>query len=290
MRWLSSVEAETYLTRFRDDFARRGKRMGMDADRGVLTYGHAGSGAGLFPGRRCDFAELADHRGSVFVDGDLIVDAWVENVGGLVFVAGNLITHSLHNSGYLIVAGDLCTTRLFGEDERYGTLVFGDAVVGSAVLSGNHHFDVWGDCRIDEVVCDETDGKDAMRARLEAWGVGEDVRVGLRTWGAEQGRLSDELANRRWSPKPPLPPVIATLPMTPARSVVLVELERWIETCGLPQRKQAALLRRDWLARIGADERAEAKRLIKRAINSKKLASERDELLAALDAQVTDRV
>jgi hypothetical protein len=273
MRRLSPAEAEVYLARFAGDFARRGKRLGMDADREVLTYGVGGKGAALFPAMRCDFAELADERGSVFVDGDLVVDAWVENVGGLVFVAGNLITHSLYNSGYLVVGGDLYATRLCGEGERYGTLVFGDAEVASAVFSGNHHFDVWGNCRIDE--------------EAAAWGVAPEPRDGMRTWAADQGRLSDERAHPRREPKSP--PVVEALSVEPTppppRSPVVLELERWIETCGLTQREQLASLRSVWLSRLGPAERTEARLLIKRAINSKKLSRERDELLAALSEQ-----
>jgi len=275
MRRLSPADAAAYLARFAGEFARRGKRLGMDADPEVLAYGVAGKGAALFPGTRCDFAELADERGCVFVDGDLVVDAWVENVGGLAFVAGSLITHSLYNSGYLVVAGDLYATRLCGEGERYGTFVFGDAEVASAVFSGNHHFDVWGNCRIVEEVAD-------------ARGVTREPRDGMRSWAAEQGRLSDELAHRRREPRPS--PVteassIEPPPPPPPRSPVLLELERWIETCGLTQREQLASLRSVWLSRLGPAERAEAGLLIRRAINSKKLSRERDDLLAALGDQ-----
>ena len=255
----------------------------MDADREVLIYG----GAMLFEVARCDFAELADARGATFIDGDLIVDGWVENDGGVVFVRGNLITHSLYNSGYLVVLGDLHVTRMLGHDERYGTLVFGDAKVDTVVLCRNHHFDVWGTATIGEEVSQDADQLD-------------DVREDLRTWAKGQGRLPDELANRRFTPRrrppppraatpvaapeaspieappPPLPPVDAP------RSEVIVELERWLDETKLSQREQIAALRKDWLGRLGEGDRDEAKRLIKRAINSKKLVAERDEVLLAL--------
>ena len=134
-RALSSIQAEEYLAPFKEEFQRKGKRIGMDVDAAVLTYGHGGNGAVVFPGVHCEFAELADARGSTFVDGDLVVDGWVENVDGLVFVRGNLIAHSLYNRGYLVVAGELRVTRFFGEDERYGTYVFGDAAVAQAVFA-----------------------------------------------------------------------------------------------------------------------------------------------------------
>jgi hypothetical protein len=282
----------------------------MDADREVLTHGHGGRGAVLFPGGRCDFAELADTRGSTFIDGDLVVDGWVENDGGLVFVRGNLITHALFNSGYLIVAGELRTNWFLGESERYGTFVFGDALVTSAAFSRNHHFDVWGECTVGEEIADESDGGASLRQRLHAWGALadaektdylDDAREGLRTLSKGRGPLPEEWASRRWTPRTApveatpvgeATPVVEAAPVEaapveagppPPRAAVLVELEGWLETCGLPQRQQLAVLRSDWVPRIGPDERAEAKRLIRHAVNSKKLASERDELLRALD-------
>jgi hypothetical protein len=268
---LKPADAAAYLAPFADDFARKGKRIGMDADREVLTHGRSGSGAALFPARRCDFAELADERGSTFIDGDLIVDGWVENDGGLVFVRGNLIANGLYNSGYLVVAGELRVARFLGEGERYGTLVFGDATVTSAVLAHDHHFDVWGECSLALDDAAKVDDLDAAREELRAW-------------AQSQGKLPEDWARRRWAPKPP--PVVEPPPPPPPpapRAAVLDELERWFETTPLKQRAQLAALRSDWLPRIGPDERAEAKRLIKKAVNSKKLVDERDELLRALD-------
>lgn len=290
MKRLVPAQAAKYLAPFADDFARKGSRIGMDADREVLIYG----GAMLFEVARCDFAELADARGATFIDGDLVVDGWVENDGGVVFVRGNLITHSLYNSGYLVVLGDLHVQRLLGHDERYGTLVFGDAKVDTVVLSRNHHFDVWGSATIGEEASSDADQLD-------------DVREDLRQWAKQQGRLPDELANLRFTPRrrppPPRPnaPAAPTRASTPAaadpapaeappprppsdapRSEVVVELEKWLDETKLSQREQVAALRKDWIGRLGPADRDEAKRLIKRAINSKKLVAERDELLSAL--------
>jgi hypothetical protein len=290
-RWLDSADAEKYLAPFAPDFAAKGRRIGMDADRAVLTHGRDGKGGALFPGGRFGFVDLADDRGTVFVDGDLVVDAWAENAGGLVFVRGNLIARSLYNSGYLVVAGELRVDRFLGEDERYGTLVFGDAFVRSAVLARNHHFDAWGEASVDELVDGESDGETALRARLHAWGVlaspdaelGDAPRLGLREWAAGQGKLPEEWASRRWTPKvPPPPPEPAKPPPPPPRSPIVVELEAWLGASKLTQREQLAALESDWLQRIPEGDREEAKRVIKRAINSKKLIAPLEALLAKL--------
>ena len=267
-RLLKSADAATFLAPFAEDFARKGKRLGLDVDREVLTSGRNGSGAAVFPGRRCDFAELADERGSTFIDGDLVADGWVENAGGLVFVRGNLITHSLFNSGYLIVAGELRVARLLGDGERYGTFVFGDASVTSAVLARGHHFDVWGECTLGES-SDEV--KDV-----------DEARAALRTWAQAEGRLPEDWANRRWAPRSPAVVVPPPVARPPERAAVLVELEAWFGRTTYTQREQLGILRAKWLARIGPDEREEATRIIRRAVNSKKLIEERDELLRTL--------
>lgn len=274
-RWLKPADATAYLAPFADDFARKGKRLGMGADREVLTNGRAGSGAVVFPGTRCDFAELADERGTVFVDGDLICDGWVENAGGVVFVRGNLIAHALFNSSYLVVAGELRVERFLGAGERYGTLVFGDATVTSAVLSHDHHFDVWGECTLGAPYTEKVDDVD-------------EAREALREWAKGQGRLPEDWASRRMGPKaapvveaPPPPPPPA--PPPPPRSADIIELERWLGVTVRTQREQLAILRANWVGRIAPEERAEAVRLIRRAINSKKLIAERDELLRAFE-------
>lgn len=292
-RLLKPDAAAAHLAPFAADFARRGKRLGLDVDREVLARGLHGSGAAVFPGRRCDFAELADERGSTFIDGDLVVDGWIENEGGVVFVRGNLIARSLTNSGYLVVAGDLLVDRFFGEGERHGTFVFGDATVTSAVLSHGHRLDAWGECHLGESVDGESEGDAAVRERLHAWGVLGDgaqieylaeAREGLRGWAQGAGKLPEDWASRRWVPRPP--PVVEAPPPPPPplpRAAVLVELEQWFGKTQLTQREQLDRLRTKWLDRIGPDERAEAKRLIRRAVNSKKLVDERDELLRALE-------
>ncbi|HEX7602595.1 MAG TPA: hypothetical protein VF316_13355 [Polyangiaceae bacterium] len=275
-RWLKPADATAYLAPFADDFARKGKRLGMDADREVLTFGRAGSGAAVFPGTRCDFAELADERGTVFVDGDLVCDGWVENAGGVVFVRGNLVAHSLFNSGYLVVAGELRVERFLGAGERYGTLVFGDATVTSAVLSHDHHFDVWGEHALGAPYTEKVDDVD-------------EAREALREWAKGRGRLPEDWASRSEAPKPapvvepPPPPPPPPAPPPAPRSADIIELDRWLGVTVRTQREQLAVLRKDWIGRIRPDERAEATRLIRRAINSKKLVDERDELLRAFE-------
>ena len=268
-RWLKPADAAAFLAPFAEDFARKGKRLGMGADPKVLAHGRS---AAVFPGTRCDFAELADERGSTFIEGDLVADGWVENAGGIVFVRGNLIAHSLYNSGYLVVAGELRVDRFLGEGEKHGTFVFGDATVTSAVLAHDHRLDVWGECRLELGDWAKVDAIDEAREEL-------------RTWAQGQGKLPEDWANRRWAPKPP---TVAEPPPPPPppkpRAEVLIELEQWLDTCGLKQRDQLTALRTKWLARIGPDDRDEAKRLIRKAVNSKKLVDERDELLRALDS------
>ncbi len=300
MRHLTSKQAAEYLEPFRDDFASKGKRVGLDADPAVLTEGRAGSGAVVFPGGRFDFAELADERGSTFVDGDLVVDGWVENCGGSVFVRGNLIARSIYTSGYLIVAGELRVERLLGADEPYGTRVFGDAFVKSAVFLHNHQFDVWGATEIEQEADDEREGAAAVSARLKEWSEAaiedpatkdfsgeatEKIREKLREWALAQGKLPPEWADRKWTPKKPREePAAPEPPPAPApRSAIVDELEAWLRASKLTQREQIAALRSDWLPRLGETDRAEAKKVIRRAINSKKLTDLRDELLRALD-------
>jgi len=242
-------------------------------------------------GGRCASFALENDRGSTFVDGDLIVDEWLENVGGLVFVRGNLIAQTLFTSGYLVILGELRVRRLFGEDEQYGTCVLGDAHVGSAVFSHNHHFDVWGTAALAEEVDDESDGRVAMRERLVDWGVLsrvdqedylDEVQRGLRAHGESLGALPEDWAARRYTPRAP-----AATPgeqPRPPRSEIVVELERWLGVTGLTQREQLEALRASWLSRLNdAAVRDEARRLIRKAINSKKLVEARDALLRDLE-------
>lgn len=311
MRRLTPAQAEAFLAPFSDALARKGARIGMDIDRKVLTDGHAGSGAAVFPGGRFDFAELHDDRGSTFVEGDLVLDAWGDNTGGLVFVRGNLIARSLFTNGYLVVAGDLIVDRFFGEGEQYGTFVLGNAQVESACLAHNHHFDVWGSCTLRELVDDEADGRAALAQRLHAWGVLADATnvdymleapKKLREWAQKQGKLPREWADRKSAhggrpragapgPKPveaapsassaPSPAAPAA-PAPEARSEALGGLATFLETTKLTQREQLSALKTDWLPKLAEGDRPEAKRLIKKAINSKKLLEERDALLAEL--------
>ncbi|RKI01260.1 hypothetical protein [Corallococcus sp. AB038B] len=208
-RWLPADEAASYLRPY-DAFRGTGVRIGMDVDASVLAHGFSNSSAGLFAGGRVASLVLENARGSTFVDGDLVVDGWLENPGGLVFVRGNLIAQTLFTSGYLIVLGDLRVRRLFGEDEPDGTYVFGDAHVESAVFSHNHLFDVWGTATLAEEVHDETHGRAAMRQRLVDWGVLSDPRVdsyldevqrGLRVLAEQWGPLTEDEAARRYTPK-----------------------------------------------------------------------------------------
>ena len=150
-RWLSQEEASAYLRPY-TAFKRRGGRLGMDVDPQVLASGFNKSGAGLFTGGRVPSLSLTNNKGSTFIDGDLYVDGWLENPGGLVFVRGNLMAQTLYTAGYLIVLGELRVRQLFGQDEPLGTYVFGDAYVESAVLNHNHHFDVWGKAELGNVI------------------------------------------------------------------------------------------------------------------------------------------
>jgi hypothetical protein len=312
---LNPAQAEAFLAPFADALARKGNRIGMDVDRKVLTDGYAGSGAAVFPGGRFDFADLHDDRGSTFVEGDLILDAWGNNAGGIVFVRGNLVARALFTTGYLVVAGDLVVERFFGADEQYGTYVLGSAQIESACLTQNHHLDVWGTCTIRELVDDEADGRAALGQRLHAWGVLADptnvdymleAPKKLLDWGKKQGKLPREWADRRSvganrsarasnaAPKSPAPdapaaapepaaaPQPAAAPEPAARSEVLSALATFLDTTKLSQREQLAALKSDWLPKLAESDRAEAKRLVKKAINSKKLVEERDALLADL--------
>ncbi|MFP2926857.1 hypothetical protein ACLESO_16985 [Pyxidicoccus sp. 3LG] len=288
--WLTPTEAASYLRPY-DAFRSTGARIGMDVDASVLAHGFSNSGAGLFSGGRFASFVLENDRGSTFVDGDLVVDGWLENPGGLVFVRGNLIAQTLYTSGYLIVLGELRVRRLFGEDEPDGTYVFGDAHVESAVFSHNHHFDVWGTATLAEEVHDEVNGRQSLRQRLVDWGVLSDprtedyldeVRRGLRALAEQWGPLPDDQAARRYMPKPT--EVIAAEKTAAPRPEVILELERWLEEAGLTQRQQLEALRTQWLPRLtDAAARAEARRLIRKALNSKKLSGERDALLLALE-------
>ncbi len=282
-RLLSPEAAAAYLEPLRDRFAQRGKLLGTSVDGALL----ASRGAALSPGTRCDFAELVDDRGATFVDGDLVVDAWAENLGGVVFVRGDLVARSLFTEGTLVVAGCMKVQRLLGDADGGGTFVLGDAAVECAVLSRHHRFDVWGEHSGERV-----EG-DAIRARLEAWGAGTGdlavAREKLRAWAKEQGRLPAGLVTRAQgeaepAAAPQAPEPAAAPPAAPApRSETLVALAAWLDGPGPTQRELLTALKNEWLARITEPDRAEARRLIKRAINSKKLVSERDELLQGLE-------
>ncbi|MCP3140083.1 hypothetical protein [Pyxidicoccus xibeiensis] len=289
-RWLLPDEAAAYLRPY-EAFKGTGARIGMDVDAAVLSYGFSNSGAGLFQGGRVPSLSLENSRGSTFIDGDLLVDGWLENPGGLVFVRGNLIAQTLYTHGYLIVLGELRVRRLLGEDEPHGTYVFGDAHVESAVFSHNHHFDVWGTASLAEEVHDEVNGRKALRQRLVDWGVLSDptqdayldeAQRGLRTLAEQWGPLPEAWAARRYTPKPEA--LRPAEPPAPPRPDVVIELERWLKTPGLTQRQQVEELRARWLPRLTeAGARAEARRLIRKGISSKKLAAERDALLLALE-------
>ncbi|QSQ22058.1 hypothetical protein JY651_44135 [Pyxidicoccus parkwayensis] len=253
----------------------------------------------MFAGGRVGSLALENAKGSTFIDGDLYVDGWLENPGGLVFVRGNLVAQTLFTSGLLVVLGELRVRRLFGEDEPDGTYVFGDMHVESAVFSHNHLIDVWGTAELVAQVHDEVHGREAVVRRLVEWGVltGVDpeenlqdvkysigkVRRGLRTLGEQCGPLPEDWTARRYTPKPEETPAAAEHP-PPFRPAVLVELEGWLGSAGLTQRQQLEELRTRWLPRLeDASIRPGAARLIRGAINSKKLAGERDALLKALE-------
>jgi hypothetical protein len=287
-RWLSSDEAAAYLRPY-TAFKRRGARMGMDVAPRALSFGFNNSGAGLFTGGRVPSLSLMNARGSTFIDGDLYVNGWLENPGGLVFVRGNLMAQTLYTSGYLVVLGELRVRQLFGEDEPHGTYVFGDAWVESAILNHNHHFDVWGKAELGDFVDDETHGREAVRERLAARGVLSapryedflvDVQAGLRNLAERSGPLPEDWVARRYTPKPC---DIDAEKLPPPRLGVILELEQWLATTELSQRQQLEALRAHWLSRLtDAEVRPEATRIIRKAINSKKLAEERDALLRDL--------
>jgi hypothetical protein len=189
-----------------------------------------------------------------------------------------------------VIAGELRVRRLFGEDEPYGTYVLGDAHVESAVFSHDHHFDVWGTAALAEEVHDESDGRAAMRERLVAWGVLsrpeqehlDEVQRGLRAHAGSLGALPEDWAARRYTPKAPAG--TRSEPPRPPRPEILVELEQWLGATELTQRQQLDALRARWLPRLrDAAVRDEARRLIRKGINSKKLTEARDALLRDLD-------
>ncbi|EPX56009.1 hypothetical protein D187_007351 [Cystobacter fuscus DSM 2262] len=288
-RWLSSDEAAAYLRPY-TAFRRVGARIGMDVDPQVLSFGSNNSGAGLFTGGRVPSLSLVNPKGSTFIEGDLYVDGWLENPGGLVFVRGNLMAQTLYTSGYLVVLGELRVRRLFGEDEPLGTYVFGDAYVESAIFNHNHPFDVWGKAELGDLVHDETHGREAVRERLAAQGVLSspryedflvDVQMGLRNQAERWGSLPEDWVARKYTPKPG---DIDAGKLPPPRLGVVLELERWLATTQLTQRQQLEELRAHWRSRLtDAEVRPEATRIIRKAINSKKLAEERDALLRTLD-------
>lgn len=259
----------------------------MDVDPLVLSDGFGGSGAGLFAGGRVSSLTLENSRGSTFIDGDLVVDGWFENPGGLVFVRGNLIAHTVYTSEYLVILGDLRVRRFFGDDEPLGTCVFGDAHVESALFNHNHPFNVWGTAYLGEEAHDEVHGREAVKQRLVDWGLLSDprqdapldrVQLGLRGLAESWGPLSDELASLRYTPKPS--DLVAAPPVRPPRPDVILELEQWFASTPLPQRQQLEALRTQWLARLSDPPvRAEAARVIRKHLNSKKLLADRDTLL-----------
>ncbi|NTX63366.1 hypothetical protein HUA74_22185 [Myxococcus sp. CA051A] len=287
-RWLSPEEAAEVLRPYAA-FKQRSAGNGMDVDALVLSDGFF-SGAGLFTGGRVSSLRLENTRGSTFIDGDLVVDGWFENPGGLVFVRGNLIAHTVYTSEYLVILGDLRVRRLFGEDEPLGTCVFGDAYVESAIFSHNHQFNVWGTAHLGEEVHDEVHGREALQQRLVDWGLLSDprqevpldvVRHGLRGLAESWGPLSDELASLRYTPKPS--DLVAEPPVRPPRPDIILELEQWFASTPLPQRQQLEALRTQWLARLSdSTVRAEAERVIRKHLNSKKLITDRDALLRDL--------
>ncbi|MCP3165890.1 hypothetical protein [Myxococcus qinghaiensis] len=289
-RWLSPEESAEVLRPYAA-FRQRSAGNGMDVDPLVLSDGFGSSGAGLFAGGRVSSLKLENSRGSTFIDGDLVVDGWFENPGGLVFVRGNLIAHTVYTSEYLVILGDLRVRRLFGEDEPLGTCVFGDAHVESAIFNHNHQFNVWGTARLGEEVHDEVHGREAVKQRLVDWGLLSDprletpldmVRISLRGLAESWGPLSDELASLRYTPKPS--DFVAEPPVRPPRPNVILELEQWFASTPLPQRQQLEALRTQWLARLSDTAvREEAARVIRKHLNSKKLIADRDALLRDLD-------
>jgi hypothetical protein len=209
----------------------------------------------------------------------------------MVFVRGNVIAQTLFTSGYLVILGELRVRRLLGEDEQYGTAVLGDAHVDSAVFSHNHHFDVWGTAALAEEVHDESDGRGAMRERLVEWGVLsrpdhedylDEAQRGLRAHAERLGALPEDWAARRYTPKAPA--AVPMEPPRPPRPEILVELEQWLGASELTQRQQLEALRASWLPRLrDAGVRDEARRVIRKALSSKKLVEARDALLRDLE-------
>ncbi|NVJ26925.1 hypothetical protein HUW62_37480 [Myxococcus sp. AM011] len=289
-RWLSPEEAAEVLRPYAA-FRQRSAGNGMDVDPLVLSDGFGGGGAGLFAGGRVSSLQLENSRGSTFINGDLVVDGWFENPGGLVFVRGNLIAHTVYTSEYLVILGDLRVRRLFGADEPLGICVFGDAHVESAIFFHNHQFNVWGTSHLGEEAHDEVHGREAVKQRLVDWGLITDprqetpldmVRISLRGLAESWGPLSDELASLRYTPKPS--DLVAEPPVRPPRPDVILELEQWFASTPLPQRQQLEALRTQWLARLrDSTVRAEAARVIRKHLNSKKLIADRDTLLRDLD-------
>ncbi|MEZ4358866.1 MAG: hypothetical protein R3B48_01710 [Kofleriaceae bacterium] len=282
---LSEAEARAYL----EPFARAFYDVD-EVDPAVLAYGSSGAGALVYDGLRTPSLRVPETNASTFFEGNVWVDGWFENPGQLVFVRGNLVAHSIYTHGYLVVAGELRCERFLGEDEPYGTYVLGDAVIADAVGSHNHQFCVLGRREIRSELHDERHGRGAVRQRFVDWGALrdpsvfhflEEVRAGLRAWAATCGPLpSDWLTTPYADPAPP--PAPPPKPAPPPVPPTLAELTAWLADAELSQREKLAQLEPRWLPRLLPEERAEAARLIRRAINSKRLAAELAAVLAKL--------
>ncbi len=284
-RKLSVEEARDYLR----PFARAFHTIECEVDAEVLAYGSGGAGAALYDGLRVPSLRIPSTREATFFDGNVWVDGWFENPGELVFVRGNLVARSLYTAGYLVVAGELRCERFLGEDEPYGTCILGDAVIEDAVGSHNHQFSVLGQRRLASLLGDESDGRGTVMRRFVEWGVLRDpnsfmfldeVTTGLRDWAGTRGELPEHwLATPYRDPDPDLP---MTLSSAPSLSPVLAELANWLGDEKVSQRAKLAQLVEDWLPRLRDEDHTSAARLIRRAINSKRLASELAAVLAKL--------
>ncbi|WNG26444.1 hypothetical protein F0U62_22270 [Cystobacter fuscus] len=156
----------------------------VDADPSVLRHGFRGvegwSGAWICAGGR--FRQLSlppplDLAATLFIDGDVEVDTWLEHQGQ-TFIRGNLTVRTLLTSGFLCVAGDVRAERFVGVDEPEGTWCLGHAAVGELVCLWNHCVSGTSPWKA------QREGHEPMRIAelLATWGVTVDSRLGTPDW------------------------------------------------------------------------------------------------------------
>lgn len=290
LRWLTPDEALRWMTE-RQLFPDPEE---LDVDPGLIAGGFKDSGAGLYRPSRSGSLIFDETRGGTIVEGDLVVDGPVENLGR-VFVYGNLVCRGLINAGgYLVVAGDLVAERFLGIEESAATIALGNCQLDEAVLTIGHQLSTWGTQSIGELL-DEDDDFEAVHQRLGAWATFAPGETFAFPWDAMRRRFSawataaaastplpTAWADRPFTPRlPPPPPPSRVAPALPA---LLAELQTWLESEALSQRQKLDELRTTWTARLSSLSPADlaiARRLVVKHVNSKKLVAARDELLSS---------